>query len=63
MCIRDRKKSADQAAVEVERTQQAFAGFSGSKAFFEEKWKELEKESGVADLQAKAKQLIAAETQ
>ena len=61
--VKRKKKSADQAAVEVERTQQAFAGFSGSKAFFEEKWKELEKESGVADLQAKAKQLIAAETQ
>ncbi len=61
--VKRKKKSADQAAVEVERTQQAFAGFSGSKAFFEEKWKELEKESGVADLQAKAKQVIAAETQ
>ena len=61
--VKRKKKPADQAAVVVERIQQAFVGFAGSKAFFEEKWKELEKESGVANLQANAKQFIAAETQ
>jgi len=58
-----KKKPADQAAVVIEKIQQAFAGFSGSKTFFDERWKELEQESGVANLQTTAKQLIDAETQ
>ena len=53
------KKSAVEAAVEIEKFHQAFSGFSGTQAFFAQRWEELEQQSGESALQARAKQAIA----
>ena len=53
------KKSAVQAAVEIEKFHQAFSGFSGTEAYFAQRWEELEQQSGENALQAQAKQEIA----
>jgi len=52
-------KSADQAAVEIEKINQAFSGFSGTQTIFAQTWNRLEQQSGESGLQARAKQQIA----
>lgn len=60
---RQGKKSAVEAAVEIEKIHQAYSGFSGTQSFFGQRWKELEQQSGESELQARAKQALADATQ
>jgi hypothetical protein len=57
--VKRSKKTADQAALVIEKINEAFSGFSGLQTFFEETWKKLEQDSGTNGLQAKAKMMMA----